>query len=105
MEVVLVDTFIVPEAAKSEFKQAALKAQNFIQTLPGYVNGFFYEQTGGESPYNFFTTAVWKDEAAFEAAKQAVLAEYQRRGYDPAETRKRLGIEQMRSTYSINKYG
>ena len=105
MEVVLVDTFIVPEAAKQEFKQAAAKAQNFIQTLPGYVEGTFYEQTGGESAYNFFTTAVWQDEAAFEAAKKAVLAEYQRRNYDPAETRKRLGIEQTRSTYSLNKYG
>ena len=59
-----------------------------------------YEQTGGESHYNFLTTAVWKDEAAFEAAKKAVLAEYQKRGYDPAETRQRLGIEQTRSTYT-----
>jgi heme-degrading monooxygenase HmoA len=100
MEIVLVDTFIVPEAAKQEFKEAALKARSFIETLPGYVEGSFYEQAGGESQYNFFTTAVWQDEAAFETAKQAVLTEYQRRNYDPAETRKRLGIQQARSTYN-----
>ena len=78
--------------------------QNFIKTLPGYVEGFIYEQMDGESPYNFLTNAVWKDEAAFEAAKKAVLAEYAKRGYDPAVTRQKLGIEQTRSTYSRNPY-
>lgn len=104
MEIVLIDTFIVPEAARDEFRDAAVKAQNFIKTLPGYVEGFIYEQMDGDSPYNFLTNAVWKDEAAFEAAKKAVLDEYAKRGYDPAVTRKRLGIEQTRSTYSRNPY-
>ena len=104
MEIVLIDTFIVPETARDEFREAAVRAQNFIKTLPGYVEGFIYEQMDGESPYNFLTNAVWKDEAAFEAAKKAVLAEYAKRGYDPALTRQKLGIEQTRSTYSRNPY-
>ncbi len=104
MEIVLIDTFVVPEEAKAEFKEAAVAAQNFIRTLPGYVEGFIYEQLGGESHYNFLTNAVWKDEAAFESAKKSVLAEYAKRGYDPAVTRQRLGIEQTRSTYTRNPY-
>ncbi len=104
MEIVLIDTFIVPEAAKDEFRQAAVNAQNFIKTLSGYVEGYIYEQTGGESSSNFLTTAVWRDEAAFEAAKKSVLAEYAKRGYDPAVTRQKLGITQTRSTYSRNPY-
>lgn len=104
MEIVLIDTFTVPEAAKDEFREAAVKAQNFIKTLPGYVEGFIYEQTGGESSLNFLTTAVWKDEEAFENAKKVVLAEYQKRGYDPQVTRKKLGIAQTRSTYTRNPY-
>ena len=104
MEIVLIDTFIVPEESKNEFREAAVRAQDFIKTLPGYVEGYIYEQTGGESSANFLTTAVWKNEAAFEDAKKAVLAEYAKRGYDPAVTRQRLGIEQTRSTYSRSPY-
>ena len=104
MEIVLIDTFIVPEAAKDEFRQAAQNAQNFIKTLHGYVEGYIYEQTSGESTFNFLTIAVWKDQAAFEAAKKAVGAEYQRTGYDPQVTRQRLGITQTRSTYTRNPY-
>ncbi len=104
MEIVLIDTFTVPQQSTNEFREAAIKAQNFIKTLPGYVEGYIYEQMDGESHYNFLTSAVWKDEQAFEDAKKAVLSEYQKRGYDPKETRQRLGIEQTRSTYSRNPY-
>ena len=104
MEIVLIDTFTVPEAAKTEFRQAAINAQSFIKTLPGYVEGYIYEQTAGESHSNFLTTAVWKNEEAFENAKKAVLAEYQRTGYDPQVTRRKLGIEQTRSTYTRATY-
>ena len=100
MEIVLIDTLIVPEESKDEFRKAAVKAHSFVASLPGYVEGFVFEQMDGNSPYNFLTSAAWKDEEAYEAAKKAVLKEYQRTGYDPEATRKRLGIEQTRSTYS-----
>ena len=104
MELVLIDTFTVPEESKAEFQQAAATAQTFIRTLPGFVEGFIYEQMNGESSINILTTAVWKDEEAFETAKKAVLAEYQRIGYDPQVTRKKLGVEQTRSIYSRKPY-
>ena len=104
MEFVLIDTFTVPEESKAEFQQAAASAQTFIRTLPGFVEGFIYEQMNGESSINFLTTAVWKNEEAFENAKKAVFAEYQRTGYDPQLTRKKLGIEQTRSTYTRKPY-
>jgi len=104
MEIVLIDTFIVPVEARAEFRQAATKAQSFIRSLPGYVEGYIYEQTAGESQFNVLTTAVWKSEEAFENAKKAVLAEYQRTGYDPQVVRTKLGIEQTRSTYTRAAY-
>jgi len=104
MEIVLIDTFIVPEESKNEFRDAAVNAQNFIKTLPGYVEGYIYEQKDGDSQYNFLTTAVWKDQDAFEAAKKAVSTEYQKRGYDPQVTRQKLGIAQTRSTYNRSPY-
>ncbi|MEP6984261.1 MAG: antibiotic biosynthesis monooxygenase [Chloroflexota bacterium] len=104
MEIVLIDTFIVPEESRAEFRQAATGAQSFIRTLPGYVEGYIYEQMNGDSSSNFLTTAVWKTEDDFENAKKAVLAEYQRTGYDPQVTRRKLGIEQTRSTYTRAAY-
>jgi heme-degrading monooxygenase HmoA len=104
MEIVLIDTFTVPEASKDEFREAAVKAQTFIKTLPGYVEGYIYEQMAGESHYNVLTTAVWKNEETFENAKKAVLEEYQRIGYNPQVTRQKLGIEQTRSTYTRAAY-
>src|SRR4051794_37379282 len=98
MEIVLIDTLTVPEESKDEFRKAAVNAHSFVQSLPGFVEGFIYEQIDGNSPYNFLTNAVWKNEEAYEAAKKAVLKEYQRTGYDPEATRKRLGIENTRST-------
>jgi len=99
MEKVLIDTFVVPEESKAAFRERARKVQTFLKTLPGFVEGFIYEKTGGESRYNFLTVAAWKDAKAFENAGKAVEEEFKRQGYNPEETRKRLNIEIVRSSY------
>ena len=76
MEKVLVDAFVVPEESKAEFLEAARRAQSFIKNLSGFVEGSLLARTAGESRYNFVTTAVWKDEQAFENAKRTVALEY-----------------------------
>ena len=104
MQKVLVDLFVVPEESRSEFLTAARRAQNFLKTLPGFVEGFLYEKKDGGSRYNLATTAVWKDEAAFENAKRTVAEEYRKTGYDPQETTTRLKIETVRSIYERFPY-
>jgi heme-degrading monooxygenase HmoA len=104
MEIVLIDAFIVPEESRAAFLEQARIAQSFIRTLPGYVEGYIYEQKGGESRYNVMTTAVWESEEAFENAKEAVASEYQKRGFNPLETAKNLGVERERSTYDRSPY-
>ena len=104
MEKVLIDTFVVPEKSKAAFREAARKAQSFIRTLPGFVEGFLYEKKDGESHYDFVTTAVWKDDEAFENAQKAVAAEFQRQGFNPQQTAKTLGVERVRSTYERSPY-
>jgi hypothetical protein len=42
MPKVLIDLFVAPEESRSEFLRAARSAQNFIKTLPGFVEGFLY---------------------------------------------------------------
>ena len=104
MEVILIDEFIVPEESKAEFLEGTHKIQSFIRTLPGFVEGFLYEKKDGENRHSFLTTAVWENEAAFESAKRAVANEHQRRGFNPQETRQRLKLESVRSTYKRSPY-
>ena len=104
MEKVLIDTFIVPEESTAAFLEAVRKSQSFIRTLPGFVEGFLYEKKDGESRYNFLTTAVWENEVAFENAKRAVAIEYQKQGFNPQETRRKLKIESERSIYERSSY-
>jgi len=53
--------------------------------LPGYVEGFVYERTDGESRHNIVTTAVWRDEETFQNGKKYAAAELQRIGFNPPE--------------------
>lgn len=104
MQKALIDKFIVPEESRAEFVERARKVQVFIRTLPGFVEGFLYENTDGQSRYNYVTTAVWENETAFENAKRVVAAEFQRLGLNPQETRKRLKIESERGVYNRSPY-
>lgn len=58
MEVVLIDKFIVPEESKAAFLAEVRKSAAFLRTLPGFVEGFVYENMDGESRHNVVTTAV-----------------------------------------------
>jgi heme-degrading monooxygenase HmoA len=104
MEFILIDEFVVPEESKAEFLERTRTIQGFIRTLPGFVEGFLHEKKDGESRHNFLTTAVWENEVAFENAKKAVALEHQKQGFNPQETRHRLKIESIRSTYRRSPY-
>ena len=104
MEKVLIDVFTVPQESRAEFVEAADKARRFIKTLPGFVEGYIYEQKEGPSHYNFLTTAVWESEEAFENATRAVAIEFQKQGFNREEATKTLKIESVRSTYERSPY-
>jgi heme-degrading monooxygenase HmoA len=104
METILIDEFIVPEESKAEFLERARTVQSLLRTLPGFVEGFLYEKRDGESRHNFLTTAVWENEEAIENARRIVAAEFQKRGFNPQETRQRLKVEGVRSTYQRSAY-
>jgi len=104
MEIILIDEFIVPEESKAEFLEGTRKIQSFIRTLPGFLEGFLHEKQDGESRHTFLTTAVWENEEAIENAKRAVAIEHQKQGFNPQETRQRLKIESVRSTYARSPY-
>jgi heme-degrading monooxygenase HmoA len=104
VEKVLIDVFIVPEESKAACLAISRRVQQLLKTLPGFVEGFVYEKQSGESRYNVITTAVWENEEAFENAKAAVAAEFQKRGFDRQAAAKDLRIESLRAVYERSPY-
>jgi heme-degrading monooxygenase HmoA len=84
LEIVLIDTFIVPEESINEFLEQVRKSASLLRTLPGFVEGLVCEKTHGESPNNVVTTAVWQDEEAFQNAKTSAAEAFQADGLRPA---------------------
>ena len=99
MQVVLIDTFTVPDASKSALIEKAKEIASFLRTLPGFVEGYVYEKTDGDSDHSVVTTAVWQDQAAFENAKKSAAEEFQRVGFNPQETMRKLNVTVQRATY------
>ncbi|MEZ4669413.1 MAG: antibiotic biosynthesis monooxygenase [Anaerolineae bacterium] len=104
METVLIDLFVVPQESVTAFMEQAERVQTFIKTLPGYVEGYVYQRSDGDSPYNFMTTAVWQSAEAFENAKRAVAAENQKRNFNAQVVRQQLGVTTFRSTFERSPY-
>lgn len=104
METILIDTFLVPATAKDAFVARARQMQSFIKTLPGFVEGFMYEQRESVSQQQILTIAVWEDAEAFEQAKQAVAKANQEQGINPQEVTRQLGITFTRAMYQRDPY-
>jgi heme-degrading monooxygenase HmoA len=104
VEVVLIDKFVVPEESMGAFLAEVRKSSAFLRTLPGFVEGYVYESTDGGSRHNVVTTAVWKDEEAFQNARNRAAEEFQRIGFNPPEIMKRLKVEIERGIYRRSPY-
>lgn len=104
MQKILIDKFNVPEKSIPAFLSEIRKSARILKTFPGFIEGFIYEKKGGDSRHNFVTTAVWQNEEAFERAKQAARAEFQKIGFDPQEIIARLKIEMDRGVYERSSY-
>lgn len=105
MEIVLIDRCNVPDESKEVFLARARQVQGFIKTLPGFVEGFFYEQRDATgSQHQVLTIAVWETEEAFENAKRVAGANDQQQGINRQEAIKQLGIELTRDIYTRSPY-
>jgi heme-degrading monooxygenase HmoA len=104
VEVVLIDKFVVPEESKVAFLAEVRKSAGLLRTLPGFVEGFIYESTDVGSRHNVVTSAVWKDEEAFQNARKRAAEEFQRIGFNPPEIMKKLKVEIERGVYRRSPY-
>ena len=99
--VVLIDKFIVPRQSIDEFSKQANYNSDFIKRLAGLIEQEVFKSTDDQGNLIIVTTAVWENEAAFENAKKAVFAEFQRIGFNPSEFVKRLNVGQERGIYCL----
>lgn len=104
MQVVLIDSFVVPEGSLEAFLSAVRQSSSILRRLPGFVEGFVYEKTDGDGRHNVVTTAVWADDAAFQNAKKSALEAFRRIGFHPPEIMKKLGVQMERAVYRRSPY-
>ena len=104
MQKVLVDAFVVPEESKSALLDQSRQVQEFLRTLPGFVEGFLHEKIDGNGRFNVVTTAVWESDAAYENARKLAAEMFQRTGFNPQEMMKQLKIEVERAICHRSPY-
>ncbi|HEY3252643.1 MAG TPA: ester cyclase, partial [Polyangiaceae bacterium] len=71
--VYLIDTFLVPAAARDEFEAAMRRNREYIRTLEGFRGDAVLQRKQGES-FDIATIAVWESPAAIARAKEQVAA-------------------------------
>jgi hypothetical protein len=67
--------------------------------LPGLTEGFIFEKTTARAAITKLTTAVWKDEEAFQVAKKAATSEFRELNSTLTEVTKTLKVEIEKATY------
>lgn len=98
-QVVFIDKFVIPAAAKEEFMKRTDYNRKFIRNLPGFVRDEVYEGADMAGNTLLTTIAVWESQEALARAKEAVQAEYKRIGFNTAEFTKQMGITLDRGVY------
>jgi len=94
--VYLIDTFLVPAAARGEFEAAMRRNREYIRTLEGFRGDAVLLNKQGTEFY-IATIAIWESAAAIARAKEQVAAFYERIGFDMPATLARWGVTLQRS--------
>ena len=94
-----IDKFKVPSSARKEFIDRVHSTHELLRTLPGFVQDYALEQTGGAGEFNFITIVIWDSMKSLEAAREAVKAKYKEIGFNPQEMIARLGIKADLANY------
>ena len=99
MEIAVIDQFVVPPDAMSEFLETSRKVQKVLKTFPGFLEGFVYEKRDGDGRNNVITTVVWQNEDAYTNARTAMADMLQSFSPDPQAVMRKLGIQIERGRF------
>ena len=104
MEIILIDQFMLPQAAAREFLEQVHFSASIVKTRPGFVEGYVYQRDMDDGQVNVITTAVWASESAMQEARKSIAAEFSSIGFDPPAIMQRLGVQMQRATYQRSPY-
>lgn len=96
----LIDKFLVPKNAISEFKERSHTNMSLIKNQPGFLGYSAYEHIDEQDNLIYVTMVTWEDAEAMKKAKEAVQAEYKKQGFDLAAMLERLHITLERGAYN-----
>jgi heme-degrading monooxygenase HmoA len=100
---VLFDKFLIPKNSIEEFTQKMNYNRNFIKKLPGFVADEEYEQKDDEGNLSIITITQWINEISLNNAKNEVLSDYKKTGFNPSEFFQRLNVKAERGIYTKGK--
>jgi predicted ester cyclase len=98
--VYLIDTFIVPAAARAELEAAMRRNREYIRSLEGFRGDAVFVRDRGEGSFDIATLAAWESPAAIASARQKVAAFYERIGFDMPAAIARWGVTMQRAICS-----
>ena len=88
-----IDKFAVPAAARAEFLARVNETRAFLEGQIGCRQNLVLEVQSGSARFNVLTLVEWESQAAFEAARDAMIAERETTGFKPQTFLARLGVE------------
>ncbi|QPG46296.1 antibiotic biosynthesis monooxygenase [Rhodococcus sp. M8] len=91
-EILRIDKFSVPAAARETFLAAVHETHRELRTQPGFHGDDVVELCSGPSEYNIVTVVRWADHSALQRARAALQESHARRGFDPPAFRLELGV-------------
>jgi hypothetical protein len=84
--------YSVPKPSRSEFGAAALKMEDFLKSLDGFVRTWSLEREVGPDALDVITIAEWSSVAAMRNAAIKINLMHREKGVDPKQNLIRLGI-------------
>lgn len=92
-EVAFISKYLIPAASKATFLERQQIAAKFISTLDGLISSHAYERMTETGDTEYITIATWVSEEVVSHAREAVIAENQRTGFNRAEMLQKLNIK------------
>jgi heme-degrading monooxygenase HmoA len=88
-----IDRFIVPAASEMEFLSVVTEINSILERMDGCLQHRVLKQDGASGDYNYVTVVEWMSFAAFQKAREAVVAKHKAMNLDPQEMLTRLQIK------------
>jgi heme-degrading monooxygenase HmoA len=99
MKTYRLDKFVVPHPVRQAFLAKVNETHVMLRTQPGFVRDLLLEQPLTDHRFSLATLVEWESEADLEAARAAVKALHQQKGFVPQEALKQWGITAEIGTY------